>query len=427
MNIVFTIVAKNYIGLAKVLAKSVIDKDKSVLFYIFIADEPDMVDLQEDKNIRYIVCKDELNVPEELWNDLSFKYNLTEFCTAIKPLCFQYLSKDIASFSKLIYFDPDILVYSSLNPIYEDLENNFVVLTPHILTIQENFTGQINDQSFLGSGIFNLGFLAIKVCSESEKLINWWTNRLMDKCYIDLSNHLFTDQKWMNFVPSLFQEGVKISNDLGRNIAPWNFFERKIVVRNNDLYVVNRISSTIEDKLIFAHFSGFNYKNILAKEHSIIRFENGNFEDLDIIFSIYASNLEEGDIPKYLSLKYTYNYFDNGDFIIAFYRRIYRRLKEMNDIPFNPFSHKELFFQTLKRKKLMLNSSDSSFDKTNINAIEDFSSKIKTFNFFFKIVKSLIGIKRYILLCRFLERYFKYENQIHLFDAKLGVKGFKKN
>jgi hypothetical protein len=423
MEIVFTIVAKNYIGLANVLAKSVTALNKNIKFFVFIADELEETIIEDSEVIKYLVAKDcQLTDPEK-WNQMAFKYNLTEFCTAIKPLCFKYLINQSTDNSKIIYFDPDILVFSNLKPVFDELENNFITLTPHILTMQEQYLGQISDQSFLGSGIYNLGFIGIRVCSESIRVINWWTERLSDKCYIDLPNHLFTDQKWMNFLPSFFESGVIISHDLGRNIAPWNYFERKLIEKNGQLFVTNRIQPEREYPLLFSHFSGFNYKNILSKQHKEINLENENYKDLDIMFKTYSTKLDAEDINTYMPLKYTYDYFSNGDHIKPIHRRIFRRLIELDLAPINPFNTAEDFYKNLFRNRLL----SKKISKIDANQLSSYSNKILIVNKISILLFKIIGLNKYVMLCKFFERYFKLENQVHLYDRKIGFKGFKKN
>ena len=86
----FTIVAKNYIGLAKVLETSIRKHNSDIDFYIFVADElPSSFGEKMPDNV--IESKNVLSYSDKEWVDMTFKYTLTEFCTAIKPSCFQYL------------------------------------------------------------------------------------------------------------------------------------------------------------------------------------------------------------------------------------------------------------------------------------------------------------------------------------------------
>ena len=89
----FTIVAKNYIGLAKILGQSLHQHNPETDFRIYVVDEfaerPAMLPSE------VIIARDVLNgLSEEQWTDMAFKYDLTEFCTAIKPFCFEHIFAD---------------------------------------------------------------------------------------------------------------------------------------------------------------------------------------------------------------------------------------------------------------------------------------------------------------------------------------------
>ena len=65
-----------------------------------------------------------------------FRYNILELNTAVKPFAF---AKFIAEgYSNVIYFDPDIRVFSTLDDMCAVISQNNVVLTPHL-------TGELDD------------------------------------------------------------------------------------------------------------------------------------------------------------------------------------------------------------------------------------------------------------------------------------------
>jgi len=424
-KIIFTIVAKNYIGLANVLARSIFETNDNIDFYVFIADELDQEIVSDIPGVSYKVAKETLNIDESKWQELSFKYDLTEFCTSIKPACFSYLM-DSNPGAKIIYFDPDIAVYNSLSPVFEDLDNNFLILTPHITAIETFYSGEALENDFLGSGIYNLGFLALRNCKEALSVMQWWHQRLLNQCFIDKFDSIFTDQKWMNFLSCFFDKGVLISRDLGRNIAPWNYFQRKVSVEEGVYYVQSRINDSNKTKLLFSHFSGLDYKNLsIEKNKNIPDLKYQEYTDLEEMYKFYKVRLESEDIKKYFPLTYSYNNYTNGTPIISIHRRLYRRLIEMEDVP-NPFDNNNIFYKNLTKKNLLINTSATSVDKQNHLSIDKFDKKIIIINRIIKKLKKIIGFKNYILLSKLLIRYFKPENQLFLYDEKFLKNSFRK-
>lgn len=424
-NVAFTICAKNYIGLARVLEESIKLHNPEFQFYIFVADE--FSDLDNFNNLpdNILISKDHLDIPENQWNQMSFKYNLTEFCTAIKPSCYKYLFKNIKP-SNCIYFDPDILLFNNLNKIIDQLETYSIIVTPHITTIQTSYTGCLDERSLLYSGMYNLGFLALRNDKYSIMLLDWWEKRLEDKCYQNLMEQLFTDQKWMDFLPSFFPTQLLVTSDLGLNVAPWNFYERKIEKRNNILYVSNRLNNSekISDKLTFVHFSGFDYKALLNSKITQKNIKNLEiYSDLDQLFFIYAKYLNASECTKYFNLKYTYNQFSNGYLISNIFRRLFRRLLEDGKILANPFNSNGDFYKALVINNL-LKSKISANDNLSIKNTDNIERKTIVVNKLLKIVFKLIGFDKFFMLIRVFRLYSMVENHVYLIDKEY-LRSFK--
>ena len=113
-NCVFTICAKNYIGLAQALEKSVYKHNDKIDFYIVVADEFDRKNLVVADNV--ILAKETLAIDSQLWTNMAFKYNLTEFCTCIKPFSIEYFFKK--GYDTVCYMDPDTYLFNDFGYVY---------------------------------------------------------------------------------------------------------------------------------------------------------------------------------------------------------------------------------------------------------------------------------------------------------------------
>lgn len=413
-KIAFTICAKNYLGLAQLLENTINSNNENIKFFIFIADE---FSTYEELPANVIIAKNSLNIPFELWNEMSFKYDLTEFCTAIKPYCFNYLFKHFNNNAKCLYFDPDIVVFNSLESIYNKLENESIFLTPHIVTIQKNYTGTLSENKYLYSGMFNLGFIGMKSDKISLNVIEWWEERLKSACYKSQGESYFTDQKWIDFLPILCPSGLYISFDLGNNLAPWNFYERKLIKKDNEYYVINRIDNNSDNisKLNFVHFSGYDYSLMINGKH--LQNNISSFDCPDDIVPVlleYEKRLRQCNFSKYSNLKYSYNYFLDGSTIQEFHRRIYRRLIEDFGFIANPFDTHDSFYINLKKSKLVNVNNDKIIIQSEINPSNQ--KKIISLNYIFLIIYRLLGQNKYFNLLKILRRYSILENQMFLYD-----------
>ena len=414
---VFTIVAKNYIGLAEVLGRSVRSKTDCD-FFILVADE---IPAEVSVPSHVLTAREILEYEKDVWEKMAFQYNLVEFCTAIKPAAFRYFF-DEKQYDKVIYADPDVFFFESADTIFKELDGHSILLTPHLLKIQPNFKGDYADYLFLSNGTFNLGFIALRKSHSVVAFLEWWYVRLIDQCYFDFEKGMATDQKWINLLPGFFESSeLKICFNKGMNVAPWNYHERRIVHLNDKWHVVDRETGDGVEPLIFVHFSGYDYRSFLKGEPDH-KSESKGYSDYEPIFKEYAEALGSGDFNKYISLKYSYAFFENGSNIISLNRRIFRSLTEDGISYTDPFSTKAGSYYQFCKKAGLIDHSAVSADKITNKQIGGFSTKLKYINLFFSFVKLIMGVSRYSMMIRFFRRYFKEENQAFLLDSKLGKK-----
>jgi len=166
-----------------------------------------------------------------------FKHDVVEVCTAVKgPFLHQACSSgaDVA-----IYLDPDTALFAPLDPLIEMLAEHDILLTPHLIDPNDDPAAIAdNDLSASRTGIFNLGFVAIRTTGEGARFAKWWNDRLLDYCYDDMPAGLFVDQRWCDHVPALFDK-VKVVRDPGYNVASWNLSQRTVAVQKDGAITVN--------------------------------------------------------------------------------------------------------------------------------------------------------------------------------------------
>ena len=417
-NCIFTIVAKNYVGLAQILESSVRQyHPDDVDYHIIIADEAAPT-IREALPANVLVAKDICHYTEDEWQDMTFKYTLTEFCTAIKPAVFQYFLQK--GYRKVVYFDPDIYVFAPLTNIFAALEQHDMVLTPHVANIHPHYQGE-SEWAICVTGIFNLGFCGVSNSGTTEKLMHWWRARLVGQAFCDRTVGSFTDQKWMDWVPAFLGKQLCILRDLGMNLAPWNIFEREIYVNHDDtLWVRPRFDGDANEAtpLVFVHFSGYDYKMLLQHVIAHQRMEKPQeYVDMELATRRYSLALIEHQdtFLAYLSQEYSYGHYDNGRKIENFHRRLYNGLKKEGTVTGNPFGTGDgSFFQTLKRKSMLTKESIDSLTPQNVSG---YDKKVSMLNRLFYLLYKLMGYHRYPLFVKSLHRFTQPENHTFLFKG----------
>lgn len=274
MNLVFTICSLNYLASAKCLANSIAQTNPTIKFVYIIADKLNgRLPIEYFNGVDYVEVED-LGI--ENLNELINAYNIIEFNTAIKPFAVKHLAQKYHT-NKLVYLDPDIIVFDSLSQVFSNLDTYDFIVTPHILTpiFSDEFYPQ--QRGVLNTGIYNLGFIAINYNPESEKVIDWWALHMRSHGHCNSVIGEFYDQKIMNLLP-IFSHKVLIEKNPGYNVAGWNIHEREITKASNK-YFINTVP------LCFYHYSGF----VTNKSLKLI----SNYNHLKTDFNEYMTEILE--------------------------------------------------------------------------------------------------------------------------------------
>jgi hypothetical protein len=300
MKIAFTICSNNYLSQAKTLGDSLVKHNPDYKFIIGLCDKKnESIDYTFFEPYEIIEIE---NIGIDNFDWMIYNYDIIELNTASKPFFFEYLIKKYANTELIMYFDPDIKIFDSLNSIELEIKGKNILLTPHILT-PIPFDNKIPTENvFLNYGLYNLGFLALRPNEEVTKFLQWWQGHLAVHSFNRVSDGFFVDQLPINFAP-LFFKGVHVSRTLGYNFAYWNFHERKVSYINNKYYINEN------HPLIFMHFSAFAPNFPLTLKHTT-RYQLEENTHIYNLFLEYANLLIENqynDLKKiecfYVNLK----------------------------------------------------------------------------------------------------------------------------
>ncbi|SFZ92964.1 hypothetical protein SAMN05428642_1021102 [Flaviramulus basaltis] len=295
MKIAFTICSNNYLAHAKTLGDSFLEHHPDTKFFIGLVDK-------FDESFNYEVFSSFTIIPVETlqikcFNELNKKYNIVELNTAVKPFYFHYLFT-VFKPEKLLYIDPDILVTSNFEEVFNELDEKNIVITPHICKpIDDEYTP--TDYHTLRGGVFNLGFIALSHYSKVQEFLDWWGARLVKYGFADFSKSMFYDQIWINYVPA-FYDNYFILKHPGYNMANWNLHERSLFIKNKTYYV-NEIYP-----LRFFHFSSYKFNKPNQICSYLTRFDFNNRPDLLVLFNDYNKRLLDNNVETISNLNIFY-------------------------------------------------------------------------------------------------------------------------
>lgn len=246
-----------------------------------------------------------------------FQHDIVESCTAVKGPALDLLLRR-PGVEKVLYLDPDIAVFNSLDDLLGLLDKDDILLTPHQLRPDDTELAiRDNEMASLMYGIYNLGFVAVSARPEGQRFAAWWRDRLRDHCFDDIPRGLFTDQRWCDHVPALF-DGVRIVKDPGCNVASWNLSQRTLDFTEEGVLTVNGSS------LKFYHVTKFGPLGRTMTE----RYAGDNLPVYEI-WDWYGRQLRERDSGQIPQGYWHYGVFEDGCQVSAAARALYRHREDL--------------------------------------------------------------------------------------------------
>lgn len=323
-----TIISKNYLSLARAWNASFRRHHPGAKTYVLLVDrlEGAFDPAQEDFELIEV---DQLGIPE--FTDFAFKYTILEINTAVKPYFLDYLFRE-RGVERLLYFDPDIFLFAPVEKIRGALRGADILLTPHILSPIPPDGKRPDEMNLLVSGAFNLGFIGLKRGETASRFLTWWQTRVFDHCFSSPERGLFTDQKWMDLVPTIFPD-VAVLKDPGYNAAYWNLHERLALSREEDAYRIG------EDPLVFFHFSGLDpdRPEEVSRHQSRFRLRHLSGAHRQL-FSEYVDAIRKEGWEESKRWNYSFGRFRDGVRIPEYVRRLYYGQGESRSRWGDPFS-----------------------------------------------------------------------------------------
>ncbi len=294
-----TIIARNYLPHARVLAESFLEHHPEGSFAALVIDDTGEGALSGEPF--RVLSPYDIGLERDEIHRMAFIYDVKEFATAVKPWL---LSTLLDEHEDVAYFDPDIQVFARLDDISPLARSHGVVLTPHTTEPLPRDGLLPNDEMVLRAGIYNLGFIAVG--RKGRPFLDWWAERLKRDCLVDVEQGIFVDQRWIDFVPSLFEH--VILGDPACNVAYWNLSHRGLSW-NGQRYEVGR------EALRFFHFSGFSPDDMgLLSAHmgSIPRILIDDIPDVRRLCDEYAIRLREQGFGRDGVDEYRFDTLPNG-------------------------------------------------------------------------------------------------------------------
>jgi hypothetical protein len=321
---IFTSITANYLPKAAALAHSVKRVHPEAKFHLVLSDR--MPECSPAITSAFDTIIPIYELPIAGLPSWIFKHRVVELCTAVKGMAFQYIANRFNA-ERIYYFDPDIIVFGRLDHLEATLSRRSVLLTPHMLVPEAELQGIMdNEICCLRHGVYNLGFLAVRMTGQGRQFVDWWADRLKRFCYDEVASGLFTDQRWVDLALAFFDD-IAILREPEYNVATWNLTHRRATGRGPYSIEING------RPLVFYHFSGFDsgaQKAMLDRygSHSPVLYELRDW---------YIARCEELGQSALSKIGCVYGTFRNGERIHDAHRLLYRRRDDLIQAFPDPF------------------------------------------------------------------------------------------
>jgi hypothetical protein len=310
----YTSFSYSYLDRARVFARSLRDQHPDWVIWAVLTDkapEGYSLDWSKEDYDHMITAEDLFGEETDRW---LFGHDIVEACTAVKGRALQHIL-DEEGVEKVFYFDPDIALFNSMQPVADLLDSHSIVLTPHQIDpdpADDKMAIRDNEITSLDYGVFNLGFVAVRNDAEARRFADWWADRLHDWCHDRLDIGVFVDQKWCNLVPCFF-DNVKVLRDPGYNVASWNLSQRRIDFSPEGEVQVNGVP------LRFYHFTKLGPVGATMT----YRYAKGRTEVFELWWW-YNKAVERAADPRLPAKWWYYGTFRDGTKIPKAARELYR-------------------------------------------------------------------------------------------------------
>jgi hypothetical protein len=312
--VIGTIVTKDYLPFARVLARSLRRHHPECQLVVALADEIDG-SFEPATEPFSILTPAELQVPE--LRDLAFRTTQRAFPIALKPYL---LARLLDQSDSALFLDPDVLVLGNLDSLFDRVQHQALTLVPHALEPSVGPDRLDRELVLHRAGVFNAGVVGVRRGHSTAGFLSWWQRRVHNLCVYAVDRGVHYDQRWLDLALG-FVEDLHVHRDVGVDVAHWNLPERPIRIRDG---VVTAAGAPCR----LFHFSGFDpdHPELPTRYRPSLRFEE--LGEAQQLFGDYADELRRAGWEDARDLPYAYGSFHNGVPIPDIARQLFAQLPD---------------------------------------------------------------------------------------------------
>ena len=170
-----------YLTRGMALYESLLKNCDKFHLYIFAFDAQTL-DILKSKNLQSATIISLLDFETDELLEIKNRRTVAEYCWTCTASTITYAIKKY-NLDHCTYVDADIYFFSSLSPIFEEIGDSSVAITPH------NFSKELKSSEIYGK--YCVQFTYFKNDKDGMAALNWWRESCLNWCYAKLQDHRY--------------------------------------------------------------------------------------------------------------------------------------------------------------------------------------------------------------------------------------------
>ena len=167
--------------------------------------------------------------------------SIAEYCWTLSAVLMWYVMQSDGDIDLLTYLDADLLFFSSVAPLFDEIDSSSVA------AIEHRYTPRLAHLAVYGR--FNVQWVSIRRDTEGLACLKRWRDQCVEWCFAVVEDGKLGDQKYLDAWPDEYPHFHSVRN-IGAGVAPWNYPNYSFSPSADGLYVDKVV-------LVFYHFHQF--------------------------------------------------------------------------------------------------------------------------------------------------------------------------
>ena len=168
----------------------------------------------ERLDLPFVSCISLADIEDEALRKAKADRGVAEYCWTLSPCLPWYVMQQHPEVDFLTYLDADLLFYSNVLPLFDEIGDASVGIIEH------RFTERLRDRDV--NGRFCVEWVSFRRDEQGMACLSRWREQCIEWCYYRLEDGKMGDQKYLDEWPGRYS-ACHILMHPGAGIAPWNY------------------------------------------------------------------------------------------------------------------------------------------------------------------------------------------------------------